>query len=238
MFCASYLRDRTLAYRLQNKFNLKAPLLASGAGSAGIGSIGRLSAGETRTWPAGEDSVLYVRMPRTSGDEGGVPGGERGFKGDRTRASKMAELVLAIDRMAASGENDWVPKLALSCPQLSFATAGPSSESETSRPEIDAGLQATYTAAPGRPLLAAMGAGVAVEFRPESIRSAASAGGAVDIERLTQTSSTKVAAEGALRFGPPSVRPLLSGRSNVAQGGTVTSTILTSKDGALHASDS
>jgi hypothetical protein len=227
-----------LAFRRQNKANVKGQGSVAGSGSAGIGGAFRGTQGETRVWPAGPGSVLYVRLPRTPGAEGGVADGERGFKGDRLRAQTMADLVRQMEQMSAAGENDWTAKLALACPQVSFTSvADPSAESEISRTEVDVTGLAT-AGVPRRPLIGAAAGGIAFQARPDTVRTAQSAGGSVDVERLTLTASYKTGLEGNGRLGPIGIAPLVGAAATLHQGGTVTSTVLTSKDGQLHASDS
>jgi hypothetical protein len=226
-----------LAFRQQNKGSIKTHVTGAGALPAGVGGSARLTQGGTRTWPAAEDSVLYVRLPRTSGDQGGVAGAEGGFKGDRLRAQTMAGLVRQMERMAANGEDDWVPKLAQACPQLSFTVTGGAAESDISRGEVDVTAQVT-AGVPGHRLLGRLAGSLNVESRPDAVRDARHAGGAVDVERHTETLTHKLAGEAGLRLGPPGLRPAVGAKSNMAQGGTVTNTVLTRKDGVVAASDS
>ncbi len=226
-----------IAFRQQNRINVKTLTTGQHASSVGVGGLARLTQGQTHAWPSANDIVLYVRLPRTAGDEGGVADGERGFKGDRIRAQTMAALVRHIEHLADSGQTDWVPKLAQVCPQLSLARADPSSESESSINEVDITTHLT-AGVPRHALLGGAVAGLTLESRPRVVRESSGAGGAVDVQRHTETQTTKLSGEASVRLGPPGLRPLTGVKSNLAQGGTVTSAIVTSKDGQVSASDS
>jgi hypothetical protein len=221
-----------LAFRMQNKAVVRANSSISGPRS--VAAL-RMAQGETRTWAAGPGSVLYVRLPRRPEEEDGVAAGERGFRGDRTRAHTMAEVVRQLEQLAQGGDHGWAARLAQRCPQLSFTlVSDPSSETEMSRNELDLAVQSGF----GQGAIGAATVGMTLEARPESRRQARPSGGAVDLERQTMTESYRTGLQAKARLGPAVIRPLADGRVTLHQGGTVVSTIVTRNDDMVRAADS
>jgi hypothetical protein len=221
-----------LAFRTQNKAVVRA-----NSGVTGPRSVAalRMAQGETRTWAAGPDSVLYVRLPRRPEEEDGVAGGERGFRGDRTRAHTMAAVVRQLEQLAQGGDDGWAARLAQRCPQLSFTlVSDPRLETEVSRNELDLAVQSGF----GQGAIGVATVGVTFEARPESRRRARPSGGAVDLDRQTMTESYRTGLQATARLGPAVVRPLADGRVTLHQGGTVVSTIVTRNDDMVRAADS